>query len=133
MRSFLGTCVAVVAIAIAWPQFSHAQWEPQLNGKVPLTASGEPDLDAPPPRTADGKPDLTGVWQGAGGGPSSEEAGSPPVAGFRDVGQNIEGGLPLRPDAAALLDERRARDGADNPEAHCLPMGIMQFHTQGAP
>jgi len=26
-----------------------------------------------------------------------------------------------------------ARNSKDNPEAHCLPMGIMQFHTQGAP
>ncbi len=41
--------------------------------------------------------------------------------------------LPLRPEYAALAEERRASGGKDNPEAICLPMGIMQFHTQGAP
>jgi len=33
----------------------------------------------------------------------------------------------------ALLEQRRAKSGKDNPEAACLPMGIVQFHTQGAP
>ena len=41
--------------------------------------------------------------------------------------------LPLRPEYAALTEQRRAGGGKDNPEAVCLPMGIMQFHTQGAP
>src|SRR5262249_31218476 len=31
------------------------------------------------------------------------------------------------------LKKRLADNSKDNPEAHCLPMGIMQFHTQGAP
>src|SRR4029079_19606027 len=42
-------------------------------------------------------------------------------------------GLPLRPEYKTLADQRRASGGKDNPEATCLPMGIMQFHTQGAP
>src|SRR5690606_17329582 len=37
------------------------------------------------------------------------------------------------PEARALFEERRAGEGKDNPEAWCLPMGILQFHTQGAP
>src|SRR5262249_27440836 len=40
---------------------------------------------------------------------------------------------PLQPWAAELLKKRMADNSKDNPEAHCLPMGIMQFHTQGAP
>ena len=32
-----------------------------------------------------------------------------------------------------MLKKRVADNSKDNPEAHCLPMGIMQFHTQGAP
>jgi hypothetical protein len=76
------------------------------------------------------------VWQGggnAGGAQAAADAAGPPVAGFRDVAQNIKEGLPLKPEGAALLKERRDNNSKDNPEAHCLPMGIMQFHTQGAP
>ena len=32
-----------------------------------------------------------------------------------------------------MLKKRKADNSKDNPEAHCLPMGLMQFHTQGAP
>jgi hypothetical protein len=39
----------------------------------------------------------------------------------------------MTPWAQAVLKERMAGNSKDNPEAHCLPMGIMQFHTQGAP
>jgi hypothetical protein len=117
---------------------AHAQWPDYPTRDVPRTPTGEPDLEAPPPRTPDGRPDLSGVWRGAGslgGGRGAAEAPpeGPPRAGFRDVAQNMEGGLPLRPSAADLLADRRADNSADNPEAHCLPMGIMQFHTQGAP
>ena len=130
MTSRLAFSIVLVLSAAVAP--ASAQWAPYLPPSVPLTENGEPDLDAPAPRTPDGKPDLTGVWQGVRG---SQTSGSdaPPIAGFGDVAQNMEGGLPLRPEAARLLEERRARNGADNPEAHCLPMGIMQFHTQGAP
>ena len=58
---------------------------------------------------------------------------APPPAGFRDVGQNIKGGLPLTPLGQELLKKRVANNSKDNPEAWCLPMGIVQFHTQGAP
>jgi hypothetical protein len=112
-----------------------AQWDPRTGPAVPRDAKGEPDLNGPVPRTADGKPDLSGVWQGIGGGQPAAAAppSGPPVAGFRDVAQNMKEGLPLKPEGAALLKERRDNNSKDNPEAHCLPMGIMQFHTQGAP
>jgi hypothetical protein len=127
---------AALAAAVAVPAVSLAQWAPYVPPGVPRTASGEPDVEAPTPRTADGKPDLSGVWQGVnvlGGRSEPEPAGGPPVAGFRDVGANVKGGLPFTPAGAALLKQRQADNSKDNPEAHCLPMGIMQFHTQGAP
>jgi len=128
----------VVAIVAALSTSIAAQWPNNPSKNVPKTPSGEPNLNAPAPRTADGKPDLSGLWRGVGGlgrqgaTPAPTPSG-PPVAGFRDVGANIQGGLPFTPWAQAALKERVAGNSKDNPEAHCLPMGIVQFHTQGAP
>ncbi len=115
-----------------------AQWDVRLPPGAPRNAKGEPDLNGPVPKTADGKPDLSGVWQGAGAFGAGQAAPAepppgPPIAAFRDVAQNIKEGLPIKPEGAAVLKERRDANSKDNPEAHCLPMGIMQFHTQGAP
>jgi hypothetical protein len=133
--------VAVLALlgASAAHGPAHGQWAPHSSKAIPRTAEGAPDVDAPAPRTADGKPDFTGVWQGAnatGGTPAAPTTAfsvGPPVAGFANIAQNIKDGLPFTPEGQALADTRRAGNGKDNPEAFCLPMGIMQFHTQGAP
>ena len=118
-----------------------AQWPSYSTPGVPKTADGKPNLDAPAPRTADGKPDLSGIWQnvrmgGGRGAPAAAPpppADTPPVATFRDIGAGFPDGLPLRPWAADLLKKRRADNDKDNPDAHCLPMGLMQFHTHGQP
>jgi hypothetical protein len=117
-----------------------AQWPRHPTHDVPRTADGQPDLNAPAPRTADGKPDLSGLWRAGGGfgrgrgrGAAAPPPSGPPVASFINLAQNIEGGLPLTPYGAELLKTRRAGNSKDNPEAHCLPMGIVQLHTQGAP
>jgi hypothetical protein len=126
---------ALIAVIVASTSLA-AQWDVRLPPGVPRNAKGEPDLDGPVPKTADGKPDLSGVWQGMGGGgqgAAAEPPSGPPVAAFRDVAQNIKEGPPLNSDGAALLKQRRDNNSKDNPEAHCLPMGIVQFHTQGAP
>lgn len=130
-----------IAVFIAFAMTSAslvAQWDPRLPQGVPKNAQGEPDLNGPVPRTADGKPDFAGVWQGGGapGGAQAttgDAASAPPLASFRDVAQNIKGGAPLNAAGAAILKERRDANSKDNPEANCLPMGIVQFHTQGAP
>jgi hypothetical protein len=139
MHGLLRTVSSSLALGLFCAPAVLAQWDPHMSVAPPRTASGEIDLDAPAPRTADGRPDLSGVWQGLNvlGGTAPDAAAKfsvgPPVAGFLNIGQNIADGLPLRPEAEALLKTRRDDNGKDNPEAHCLPMGIMQFHTQGAP
>jgi len=127
-----------IAVAAALSPSLAAQWQPYPTYPTPKTPSGQPDLAAPAPRTPDGKPDFTGVWRGAptgqrGAPPPQAEAGSSPLATFRDIASTFKDGLPLTPYGRDLLKQRMARNSKDNPEAACLPMGIMQFYTQGFP
>jgi hypothetical protein len=120
-----------------------AQWPTYVDG-APRTPDGKPDLTAPTPRTPDGHPDFTGTWDlarpaGRGGGrgkqapaPSQPSEG-PPAATFFNIGAGFKEGLPLQPWAAELLNKRRADNSKDNPDAHCLPMGLMQFHEHPQP
>ena len=42
-------------------------------------------------------------------------------------------GLPFTPWAAALHAERKENNAKDNPDAHCLPMGLTQLHMHIQP
>src|SRR5215510_6885466 len=125
-----------IALLMAVPAALSAQWANHLPPGVPKTADGKPNLSAPAPRMPDGKPDLSGVWQngptGLGGAPSTDP-NAPPAATFFNIGANIKGGLPLRPWAADLLKQRNDEHSKDNPDAHCLPMGLLQFHEHPQP
>ncbi len=132
----LAFCAALsMTVSAQWPDY---RWMP-----VPTTADGKPNLNAPAPRTPDGKPDFTGTWRGTYPTPPGQrgrgaplpppEPGAPPPANFRDVQAAFPGGLPLTPYGKELLTKHTARNSKDNPEASCLPMGNMQFWTQGFP
>ncbi len=134
-RPLLATLVALI-VAMA-PM--GAQWPTHPNRGVPVKADGTPDLNAPAPRTADGKIDLSGVWLNEwfyGGQvrqPPASPTGEPPASTFSNVGAGFKGGLPLQPWAAKLLAERKEQNAKDNPDAYCLPMGLMQFHEHPQP
>jgi hypothetical protein len=55
------------------------------------------------------------------------------LATFFNVGAGIKPGLPLRPEAAELLRARTEEHSKDNPDAHCLPLGLMQLHLHPQP
>jgi hypothetical protein len=137
----LGTSVLLCAGIAALAAPAAAQWPPHATPNVPRTADGRPDLDAPPPRTADGHVDLSGIWERYGGFAASENAAQdadrapdvPPAATFFDLGANFEGGLPYRPWARELRDQRVADGMKDNPDANCLPLGHMQLHMHPQP
>jgi len=135
--------LSVLTVLAALPIALSAQWPSYPTAGVPKTANGEPDLKAPAPRTSDGKPSLSGIWRnsqpvrlGAFGDAAPQRDPSAPPTGldqFRDIGIDFKDGLPLQPWAAELKKRRMADFSKDNPDAHCLPMGNMQFHTHPQP
>jgi len=134
--------LAAVALMTAWVAVASpalAQWPRYPSPGVPRLPDGKPDLAAPAPRTFDGRPDLSGLWQnrpglnGRDARPPEPPPGTPPLATFWNVGAGFKDNLPFQPWAAELRRTRMASDSRDNPDAHCLPMGFMQFHTHPQP
>jgi hypothetical protein len=125
------------AVSAQWPKFSA--------NDLPRNPDGTVNVNAPTPRSADGKPDLSGVWEIA---PPARPAAAPAVAatgtgegpppGARSIFFNVGGDLPdavapYQPWAKALMEKRRADNSKDNPDALCLPMGIMQMTSHPYP
>jgi hypothetical protein len=137
-RSFRVIGLAGTLVLIAGQ--ASAQWPDYPTPNVPRTRDGEVDMNAPAPRTRDGHIDFSGIWAARfnfggprGGDAAPEAADSPPVATFGDVGRNIVGGAPYTYLARQVKEQRMARGMQDNPDAHCLPMGHMQFHLHPQP
>lgn len=132
-------CLALPALA-QWPNYQTAN--------APKTADGKLNLNGPAPKSPNGKPDLSGVWQYQR---PPEETNAPPAPAptpgqppdiiplairrsqFWNLGASFKDGLPFQPWAAELHRQRVEQNSKDNPDAHCLPLGVMQLHTHGQP
>ena len=111
-----------------------AQWPKYPTPGVPRLPTGEPNLHAPAPHAPDGKPDLSGIWENERSDPKQPvDSSRPPLANFGDLGAGFKDGLPLTPWGAEIVKKRVAENSKGNPDAHCLPMGIVQFHTHPFP
>jgi len=136
------TIVAAVVFVVTASPLLLAQWPKYTLPGSPKAADGKVNLAGPAPRTADGKVDLSGVWEtnqgrrGRGPAPvAAEGTGELPPSGsiFGNIGDQIQGGAPYQPWAAELVKKRMADNSKDNPDAHCLPMGVMQMTSHPYP
>ena len=140
---------------LAWtPAGLFAQWPAYPTPGVPKTADGKPNLSG---THAEGRGWPSGSLRNglAGSAPGGRErprrakpASVKPgcVRGatilfrcpsghsqFWNLGASFKDGLPFQPWAAELHRQRVASNSNDNPDAHCLPLGVMQLHTHGQP
>jgi hypothetical protein len=117
-------------VMIGAPVAGFGQWLHYPTDDAPRKADGSPDLKAPAPRLPGGKPDFSGIWHTARRIPCTPE-----LSRFIDCGTEIGGsplalslgsdqpggGLPYQPWAAALVKQRQADQGVDDPHVRCLP------------
>ena len=109
----------------------HGQWVKTPTAGIPRTVDGQPTMTAPAPKDRNGRPDLSGLW-------GAEKTRPCPPNGcddmqiseqFLDIGWRVPGGLPYQGWAAELAARRTADIRKDDPQAHCLPTGIIRMHT----
>jgi hypothetical protein len=102
----------VVAATVLGTALAQDPAAPQAAGRGRGRGAPRKGPAGPLPRLSDGKPDLTGIWNGFGG-----SGGDAPN---------------MQPWAAKIVAEHRAREGADDFEARCLPGGpprAAPYHT----
>jgi hypothetical protein len=147
------------ALFAQWPNYptpgvpKGPDGKPDLTGPAPRTADGHPDLSgiwdlARPPRPAPTDGSIPGQLPLSPPAPAAAAAGTtptPPAGGiglgprppgvsqFFDIGSTLKDGLPFTPWAKELRAKRKGENNKDNPDAHCLPLGLMQLHLHPQP
>ncbi len=131
--TFIAGSVSVLALGPA-----RAQWLKYPTAGVPQTADGKPNLAAPAPKDADVKPDFSGIWlsnnincRNQNQNPDSLVCGSELPFGKEgfNFGVSLQGGLPYQPWLAALVKERTANKGKDDPHIICLPDNFLRNYS----
>jgi hypothetical protein len=137
--------IRVVLIAlVAAPAFVSAQWLDHRTAGIPRNPDGKPNLSARTPRGADGKPNLSGLWRTDSVPPEMLErlipgttngAGEEPLSQyFINIFSDFEpGAAPIRPEAAALFQQRAKSFSTESPLSHCLPEGMPLVEMAPAP
>ncbi len=127
-----------------------ADGKPDLSGvweTAPCPDCAPPVIDGLSPTPGSGQAAAQGQGRGAapvqgrGRGNGAAQAGGRGGRGnpfarnvFGNVGGSTpEGEAPYQPWAKALVQKRMADNSKDNPDAHCLPMGIMQLDSHPYP
>jgi hypothetical protein len=118
------------ALIASTPAF--AQWIGYPTADVPRKADGAVDMSAPAPRTADGRPDLAGLWI-ADNTPEGEETPSDVYQlssghHMRDMGVDIEGGLPYQDWLLPIVEKTREDLAIDDPHIRCLPDNFLRAY-----
>jgi len=97
-------------------------------GAAPPAGQGPPAAVAPAGQGAPGDAAPAARGRGAGG-----QAGRGGRASMGNVGGDLPEGAPYQPWAAELVKKRMADNSKDNPDAHCMPLGIAQMNAHPFP
>lgn len=108
-----------------------AQWLNYPTPGIPRTSDGKPNLSAAAPRTADGKPDLSGIWDMDNKVPCPPEGCQCELGQqFLNIAWGLKDGLPYKPGIKEMARARTKPPKVDEPITRCLPIGIVERHTE---
>jgi hypothetical protein len=120
-----------IAVFLAASALAAAQWVNYPTLGIPRNKDGKVNLSAPAPKASDGKPDLSGMWQAFVSVRGTDGELLPQH--FIDITREAQPPVVMESWAEALFKERRSRFDADDPQAHCKPLGVPRLDTSPIP